>query len=213
MRRLHTLTPTKAYPSVQRVVLARREATTRHCVDRGHVSSDRGHSLRLSLSLALYCFTSPVHLIYPMGSLPADSFVEAVAYICDHVQQHFGVKILQFQGGCLSSFMDGGVIINARRVLGFSISLFPPYVHWRSIIENYIRHIRDQAIRKMPIIQGIKVRCLGPTWGLNSIRISSYIVITEPELVFEHQPVASLERDPTRTTRRDSSAESADVRL
>ena len=82
-----------------------------------------------------------------MGNLYADSLMEAVTYIFDHVKQRFGTKILQFQGDRFSSFMDGGVMMNARRALGISISLFPPFMHWRSIIENYIRHIRDRALR------------------------------------------------------------------
>ena len=48
--------------------------------------------------------------------------------------------------------------MNARRAIGFSISLFPPYTHWRSIIEKYIRHIRDRALQRMQNIRGIKVR-------------------------------------------------------
>ena len=82
-----------------------------------------------------------------MRGLSAEIIVEAVTYIYDHVKQRFGTKILQLQGDCFSSFMNGGVMMNARRALGFSISFILPYMHGRSTIENYIRHIRDQALR------------------------------------------------------------------
>ena len=61
------------------------------------------------------CATSHAHLIYPMGNLSAESFVEAVTYICDHVNQRFGTKILQFQGDCVSSFVGGGVMMKLQK--------------------------------------------------------------------------------------------------
>ena len=107
--------------------------------------------LRLSFKkkTTLCCAISHAYLIYPMRNMSADSFVEVVTYIFDHAKQRFGTKILQFQGDRFSSFMDGGVMMNARRDIGFSTSLFPTYMHWWSIIENYIRHIRDQALRRI----------------------------------------------------------------
>jgi hypothetical protein len=160
MHHLSALTLKKEWLSLQRVLLSRREANPAGTV----WATDTSH-LTLTIDggffkyLQHFCdVASHAHVVYPMKNLSALAFVEAVTYVCDLVKQRFGNVVKQFQGDCFSSIMNGGPMMDARRSLEFSISLFSPFRHWRSIIENYIRHTRDQSLRRMQNLRGIMIR-------------------------------------------------------